>query len=123
MQYTIQQQHQQLSHQQSLIMASLRHSTPSPHPQAYPTGVEYTGQLPVMLGGGVLPPGTPVYPHTTPNLHSMHLYSQGIRPGRRSDNNDSAVALRSALLDEFRANKARKWELRVNEIICPCFYD
>lgn len=117
MQFTIQQQHQQLSHQQNLILASMRHSTPSPHPQAYPTSVEYTGQLPVMLGGGVLPPGTPVYPHTPANPHTMHLYQQGVRPSRRTDNNESGVTLRSALLDEFRANKARKWELRVIDFL------
>ncbi|KAF8495613.1 armadillo-type protein [Gautieria morchelliformis] len=90
----------------------MRHSTPSPHPQAYPAGVEYTGQLPVMLGGGVLPPGTPVYPHTNANAHTIHLYQQGMRPGRRTDANESGTTLRSALLDEFRANKTRKWELR-----------
>lgn len=114
MQFTIQQQHQQLSHQQNLILASMRHSTPSPHPQAYQPGVEYTGQLPVMLGGGVLPPGTPVYPHTPAN---PHIYQQGVRSNRRTDNSDSGVTLRSALLDEFRANKARKWELRVGHLI------
>lgn len=68
----------------------MRHSTPSPHP--YPTP---TNQLPV------------VYGHTPP---SMHIYS-GIRPTRRFDQ-DSAAS-RSPLLDEFRTNKARKWELRV----------
>ncbi|KDQ60804.1 hypothetical protein JAAARDRAFT_124317 [Jaapia argillacea MUCL 33604] len=41
----------------------------------------------------------------------MHLYPQGNRPSRRGDG-ESAVALRSPLLDEFRANKTRKWELR-----------
>ena len=113
MQYTIQQQHQQLSHQQNLILASMRHSTPSPHPPVYPAAVEYTGQLPVILSGGVLPPGTPVYSHAAPNPHAVHLYQQGVRPSRRVEASDSGIALRSALLDEFRANKARKWELMV----------
>ena len=65
-----------------------------------------------MMGTGVLPSGAPVYPHNAANPHSMHAYSHGPRAGRR-DANDSSVALRSPLLDEFRANKSRKWELRV----------
>ncbi|KAF8522285.1 ARM repeat-containing protein [Hysterangium stoloniferum] len=98
--------HQQLSHQQNLLVANMRHSTPSPHAQAYTTGVEYTGQLPVMMGLQ----GASMYPHAAAN-HTMHLYP-GLRPNRRDDNGGSTVALRSPLLDEFRANRARKWELR-----------
>ncbi|KAF8447946.1 armadillo-type protein [Boletus edulis BED1] len=41
----------------------------------------------------------------------MPFYHQAMRPGRRHDN-DPTLALRSPLLDEFRANKSRKWELR-----------
>lgn len=110
MQYTIQSQHQQLSHQQNLILASIRHSTPSPHSQPYPTSIEYTGQLPVLLGTNVLPP-TPIYSHGVSNTHAIHLYPN-LRSSRRLDAGDS-TPLRSALLDEFRANKTRKWELRV----------
>ncbi|TFK76423.1 ARM repeat-containing protein [Pluteus cervinus] len=40
----------------------------------------------------------------------MHMFAQGVRGGRRDGGEQST--LRSALLDEFRANKARKWELR-----------
>ena len=43
-------------------------------------------------------------------LSPLHMYP---RPARRSDSNDLVTTLRSPLLDEFRANKARKWELRV----------
>lgn len=110
MQYSIQSQHHQLSHQQNLILASIRHSTPSPHSQPYPTSIEYTGQLPVLLGTNVLP-ATPVYSHGVNNPHAMHIYPN-LRPGRRLDIGGS-TPLRSALLDEFRANKTRKWELRV----------
>ncbi|KAH7926329.1 ARM repeat-containing protein [Leucogyrophana mollusca] len=35
-----------------------------------------------------------------------------MRVGRRHDNTEAALALRSPQLDEFRANKTRKWELR-----------
>ncbi|KIM65290.1 hypothetical protein SCLCIDRAFT_113342 [Scleroderma citrinum Foug A] len=42
----------------------------------------------------------------------MPFYHQNVRPGRRHDNSEATLALRSPLLDEFRANKTRKWELR-----------
>ncbi|KIJ69377.1 hypothetical protein HYDPIDRAFT_80004 [Hydnomerulius pinastri MD-312] len=42
----------------------------------------------------------------------MPFYHQNVRPGRRHDNSEATLALRSPLLDEFRANKSRKWELR-----------
>jgi pumilio RNA-binding family len=50
-----------------------------------------------------------MYGHTA---HGIPFYHQNLRPGRRQDANDVGSALRSPLLDEFRANKARKWELR-----------
>jgi pumilio RNA-binding family len=57
-----------------------------------------------MLAGGM-------YGHGGPQ--TMHGYSQVIRPGRR-DGSETSIALRSPLLDEFRANKTRKWDLRVS---------
>lgn len=98
-QYNIQ---QQMNHQ-SMMYPAIR-STPSPHSQAYPPAMDYGSQMPMMLAGGMYGPGP-----------QMHGYSQPIRSGRR-DANDAGMALRSPLLDEFRANKARKWELRV------CYY-
>lgn len=59
--------------------------------------VEYGAQLPLMLPYGHSP---------------LHMYPQGIHGGRRDG--DISTTLRSALLDEFRANKSRKWELRVS---------
>ncbi len=47
------------------------------------------------------------------NPQAMHIYQQGVRPTRGPDSREPTMALRSPLLDEFRANKARKWELRV----------
>ncbi|ETW85895.1 hypothetical protein HETIRDRAFT_471122 [Heterobasidion irregulare TC 32-1] len=38
------------------------------------------------------------------------MYQQGIHSGRRREGDNPA--LRSPILDEFRANKSRKWELR-----------
>ena len=79
-------------------------STPSPH-QAFAAAIDYGSQIPVML------PGSAMYSH---NPQAMHAYQQGMRPGRRNDGTEPSMALRSPLLDEFRANKARKWELRVS---------
>jgi hypothetical protein len=76
-------------------------STPSPHRQAYPT-VDYGAQMPMMLGGGLYGP-------TGPQMHGFPPIHHG-----RHDGGESGPALRSPLLDEFRANKARKWDLRVS---------
>lgn len=48
-------------------------------------------------------------------MSPVQMYPQNNRSMRRSDMSDAA-ALRSPLLDEFRTNKARKWELRVSQI-------
>ncbi|KII88483.1 hypothetical protein PLICRDRAFT_110188 [Plicaturopsis crispa FD-325 SS-3] len=56
-------------------------------------------------------PGNSIYGPAGVNP-SLHPYGQTVRPGRRADGSEHSVALRSPLLDEFRANKARKWELR-----------
>jgi pumilio RNA-binding family len=69
--------------------------------------MDYSAQLPFILPNGGM------YGHTGLNAHGMPFYHQNIRPTRRHDNSEAALALRSPLLDEFRANKSRKWELRV----------
>lgn len=74
--------------------------------------MEYGTQLPFMLPGGAL------YGHAGLNAHGIPFYHQAVRPGRRYDN-DATSALRSPLLDEFRANKSRKWELRVSCVADP----
>ncbi|KAF8350692.1 armadillo-type protein [Amanita rubescens] len=76
----------------NLLYNAIR-SSPSPH-QAF-MNLEYGMQLPMMLPYGHGP---------------LHMYPQGIRGGRRDG--DPSSTLRSALLDEFRANKSKKWELR-----------
>lgn len=88
-----------------MLYASLRHSTPSPHPQAYAAALDYGQQMPLIL------PGAAMFGH--PGHQAMALYQQGARPMHRLDGSDSGMTLRSPLLDEFRANKARKWELSV----------
>lgn len=81
---------------QNVLYANLR-SSPSPHSSPYGAPIEYSPQLPrgVPYGG--------MQPHAGPGPQGY-----GGRHGRRSDG-----AVRSAQLDEFRANKSRKWELRV----------
>jgi len=66
--------------------------------------LEYGTQLPMMLPYGHGP---------------LHMYPQGIRGSRRDG--DPSSTLRSALLDEFRANKSKKWELRVS-ILLSCTF-
>lgn len=87
---------------QNLMYPTMR-SSPSPHTQAY-SALDYGSQIPMMLAGGM-------YGHGGPQ--AIHGYSQVIRPGRR-DSSETSIALRSPLLDEFRANKTRKWDLRVS---------
>lgn len=102
LQYAIQQQ-QQLSHQ---LYASVRHSTPSPHGQPFGGPAEYAGQVPIMMPGAVMF-GTPG------NNQALTLFQQTLNHGRKLESGDSSgVTLRSPLLDEFRANKSRKWELK-----------
>ena len=71
--------------------------------------MEYGTQLPFMVPGGAL------YGHAGLNAHGVPFYHQTLRAGRRHDN-DATLALRSPLLDEFRANKSRKWELKVSRV-------
>jgi pumilio RNA-binding family len=88
------------------LMYSAMRSTPSPHPQAYQTALDYSPQIPMMLGGGLYG-------------RQMHGYLQHMRPSRR-DGGEPGMTLRSPLLDEFRANKARKWELKVSTCFDGC---
>ena len=55
-----------------------------------------------------------LYGHAGPQ--ALHSYHQPMRPGRRDGSDGAMATLRSPLLDEFRANKNRKWELRVNSL-------
>lgn len=59
-------------------------------------------------------PGGGLY---APNAQAMHSYGPGMRRVRSDALDAPSGALRSQLLDEFRANKARKWELRVSHAL------
>lgn len=87
----------QFSMQQQMNASTLAYNairtSSSPH-QPF-TRLDYSGQLPLVLPYGHGP--FPVYP-------------QGMRGRRREV--DPSAALRSPLLDDFRANKSRRWELR-----------
>ncbi|THH10202.1 hypothetical protein EW145_g1509 [Phellinidium pouzarii] len=103
LQYALQQQ-QQLNHQ---LYASVRHSTPSPHGQPYGTPLDYAGQMPMVMSGAAMfgAPGA--------GNQALTLFQQTLNHGRKLEGGDtSSITLRSPLLDEFRANKSRKWELK-----------
>ena len=78
---------------QTMMYPPSMRSTPSPHTQGY--SLDYNSPI------GLLVPG--MY-----GLNGPHGFPQGIRAGRRDD----SVPLRSPLLEDFRTNKTRKWELR-----------
>ena len=87
-------------------------SPPSPHqytssPHLYAAHVEYGAPHP-----GVHP-GTPGAIYGSLGPHAMHFYNQGTQFSRRRDAGD-AIALRSPILEEFRTNRSRKWELGVS---------
>lgn len=82
---------------QSMMYPPVR-TSPSPHGQHYGHGIDYNSQGPPMMGGVYGPTAQAIYP-------------QGMRLGRR-DGGHPVMSLRSPVLDEFRSNKARKWELR-----------
>lgn len=68
----------------------------------------YGSPMPVMVPGGS------AYGHATINASPMQRYQPNLRQtsGRRGSV-DPAAGTRSPLLEEFRANKTRKWELSV----------
>ena len=95
-------------------------SPPSPHqytgsPHLYAAHVEYGTPHP-----GVHP-GTPgaIYGNLSP--HAMHFYNHGAQFSRRRDGD--AIALRSPILEEFRTNRSRKWELCVSTIYHRTFVE
>ena len=57
-------------------------------------------------------PGAGVYNHPM-NQQAMQLYQ---RPRTNRRIGDAVVSLRSPLLDEFRADKSRNWDLRVRRL-------
>lgn len=104
-QYSLQLQ-QQMSHQNMLLAASMR-PPPSPLPAMFGAPLDYSQQMPVVMGS-VVASGAPMYGHGA--SQPIHMFQHARGPRRE----DGPAALRSPLLDEFRANKTRKWELRVS---------
>jgi len=89
-------------------------SPPSPHqyqgsPHLYTAHVDFGNPHP-----GVHP-GTPGAIYGTLGPHTLHFYNQGAPFARRRDGD--AIALRSPILEEFRTNRSRKWELCVSVLI------
>lgn len=90
--YSDKKREMQLNIQQGLTSPGMMRSTPSS--PVYPRNtMEYSSGIPMMITGS--------------NMYSQPAMYAPLRHGRHR-----SIALRSALLDEFRANKARKWELR-----------
>ena len=75
------------------------HNSPLLNPPAFPSP-EFASQMPLMI------PGHNLYLHG--GSISTHMQNLG-RPRRQDD----LQAIRSPLLDEFRNDKVRKWELKV----------
>jgi hypothetical protein len=96
-----------MQHQQNLLMPGMRHGALSPHPQ-FP---EYGGGMPSLL------PGTPLFPgnlRVPRNIHPQPFQQQPHLPrSRRTAAQLDPAGIRSPLLEEFRSNKSRKWELKV----------
>ncbi|KAJ3489071.1 hypothetical protein NLI96_g2381 [Meripilus lineatus] len=87
---------------QNVMYGNVR-SSPSPHLPSY-SMVEFATQLPIVVPGSVYGPGvSPTSPHPLQHPHHGHRI-------RRA--HDANSTLRSQLLDEFRANRTRGWELK-----------
>ncbi len=57
-------------------------------------------------------PGTPGAIYGSLGPHAIQFYNHGAQFTRRRDGD--ALALRSPILEEFRTNRSRKWELCVS---------
>ncbi|THH33930.1 hypothetical protein EUX98_g248 [Antrodiella citrinella] len=82
---------------QNMMFGNMR-STPSPHPQAF-QALDYATQMQMMMPGAL-------YGQASMNA-GMNMFHRGRRSAY-----DVNAANRSPLLDEFRSNKTRGWELR-----------
>jgi hypothetical protein len=85
-------------------------SPPSPH--QYPGSPHlYTAHVDFGNPHGVHP-GTPGAVYGSLGPHTLHFYNHGAQFARRRDGD--AIALRSPILEEFRTNRSRKWEVSVS---------
>lgn len=66
-------------------------------------------------------PGSGLFGNQAAASQALAIYQQTLNrvPGLEESDTGN-LALRSALLDEFRANKTRKWELRVSDVAVQC---
>lgn len=64
-------------------------------------------------------PGAAVFGTPGAGNQALTLFQQALNHGRKLDTAVAPnVTLRSPLLDEFRTNKSRKWELKVGLTLC-----
>lgn len=105
---------QQMAHPSNMLMGLRQSSANQMQSIAY-NGVNYQTGMPGMgPRSASYSPGS--YGLRVGNAYRMPGTPKGRRagPDTSSSTTDSGVGLRSALLEEFRANKTRKWELRVS---------
>ncbi|KAG8916180.1 mRNA binding protein puf3, partial [Tulasnella sp. 417] len=103
---------QQMAHPSNMLM-NLRQSSANQMQSLGYGGVNYpTGMQAMGPRSASYSPGS--YGMRVGNAYRMPGTPKGRRagPDTSSSTTDSGVGLRSALLEEFRANKTRKWELR-----------
>lgn len=92
---------------QAIVYPSIG-TSPSPGSRPY-SDIPYGSPMQMMV------PGTQAYGHATINSSPMQRYPPALRQGQgRRESSDPGAGTRSPLLEEFRANKTRKWELRVS---------
>ncbi|KAJ8462102.1 hypothetical protein ONZ45_g18055 [Pleurotus djamor] len=77
------------------------HKSPSPVLPTYNALMDYGGQVPLVA------PGAPVY-----LPQAMQYFASGQMRAARFGETPQVLGLRSARLEDFRANRSRKWELK-----------
>ncbi|KAG9008417.1 mRNA binding protein puf3 [Tulasnella sp. JGI-2019a] len=124
LQHSVQQQHQQLSHQQQSLMMAIQQ-----HPPVSPMSPTYPSSFPRYPSTGMPIPQTQSarssgYWPTSPGPASTKRLSGSFKglltpkstrrgnPDGTESSIDSGVGLRSALLEQFRADKSGNWQLR-----------
>lgn len=64
-----------------------------------------------------MPPQTLIYPNLMYMQGAMNPAVQAQQASRGKRQEDASAAFRSQLLEEFRNDKTRKWELKVNHML------
>ncbi|KAH7103882.1 ARM repeat-containing protein [Auriculariales sp. MPI-PUGE-AT-0066] len=92
-------------HQQAMIMQP----PASPLPHMFPGAMDYSQQMQMVMQPAPYPTQPP---HGVHPQHAHNVNAQAYPQHRGLRRDEGPPAMRSQLLDEFRTNKTRKWELR-----------